>query len=175
MSEHDLALPHRPRRRLLTPVTLGLAAVAIAALGFTGGVLVQKREQGSGSGTGALAAARTAFAQRGGGAAGGGAAPVTGTVASVDGTTIYVKDADGTTVKVRTNGNSKVTRTAKSGIRKVHPGDTVVVVGSTRANGTVTASQLTATASGATTLGGFGFGGFGGAGGGTGGSPPGGG
>ena len=35
-------LPRRPRRKLVTPLTATLAAVVIAALGFIGGVQVQK-------------------------------------------------------------------------------------------------------------------------------------
>jgi preprotein translocase subunit YajC len=86
---------------------------------------------------------------------------VAGKVSSVDGKTLYVTTSQGTTVKVRTSSASKVTRTAKSSVAAVHPGDTVVIVGSTAASGTVTAGQITATASGVT--GGFGgFGGFGG-------------
>jgi hypothetical protein len=61
---------------------------------------------------------------------------------------------------VRTNANSKVTRTASSHVRSVHPGDTVTVVGTKARSGTITATQITATAKGAS-----GFpGGFGGAG-----------
>jgi hypothetical protein len=71
------ALPARPRRKVLTPVTGGLVAVVLLAGGFLGGVEVQKR-QGSGAsaaagGAGAPFAARLA-AGGGGGAGAGGAA-----------------------------------------------------------------------------------------------------
>jgi preprotein translocase subunit YajC len=69
-------------------------------------------------------------------------------VSSVDGRTLYVTTGEGTTVKVRTSASAKVTRTAKSSVGAVHPGDTVVIIGSTAANGTVTAAQITASASG---------------------------
>jgi len=179
-------LPRRPKRRLVTPWTLGLAAVLVAALGFIGGVQVQKGEQDDGGAPGLPAGLRAAMAGGAGGARGGGAgagagasvggtadgasAPTMGEVASKDGSTLYVTDSSGATVKVKTNGSSKVTRTAKGKVAGVHPGDTVVITGSTNANGTVTATQITATASGVST-GGFGGGGGFPGGGGTGGPP----
>lgn len=176
-------LPRRPRRRLVTPWTLALAAVLVAALGFIGGVQVQKGEQDGGAAgvaagglpagaRAALAGGAGAGAARTGGTAGGtagaGAAqadgtaaagagtPTLGEVASKDGSTLYVTDSSGATVKVRTNGNSKVTRTAKSKVADVHPGDTVVITGTENDNGTVTATQITATGAGASALGGGG-------------------
>jgi len=184
--EDPQELPRRPKRRLVTPWTLGLAAVLVAALGFIGGVQVQKGEQDDGGASGLPAGLRAAMAggaagARGGAAGGGGAnaggtadgasAPTMGEVASKDGGTLYVTDSSGATVKVKTNGNSKVTRTAKGKVSGVHPGDTVVITGSTNANGTVTATQITATASGVST-GGFGGGGGGFPGGGGTGGPP---
>jgi len=178
-------LPRRPKRRLVTPWTLGLAAVLVAALGFIGGVQVQKGEQDDGAASGLPAGLRAAMAGGAGGARGGApgaganaggtadgaSAPTMGEVASKDGSTLYVTDSSGATVKVKTNGNSKVTRTAKGKVSGVHPGDTVVITGSTNANGTVTATQITATASGVST-GGFGGGGTGGGGFPGGGGPP---
>jgi hypothetical protein len=169
-------LPPRPRRRLLTPVTGVLAAVLLAGAGFIGGVEVQKHQGGSASaagGPGAAAAAgpggfRGGGAARGGapGPAGGGAgAPTVGTVSSAHGDVLYVKDASGTTVRVRTTSASKIVRTAGSSVRAVHPGDTVVVQGSTAKDGTVKATRVSATAAGAGGLGGgFAGGGFGGGG-----------
>jgi hypothetical protein len=168
-------LPVRPRRKLLTPVSGGLLAVVLVAGGFIGGVQVQKH-QGNGINSGAarngLPAAFAARLAAGGGAApgaaggagtgtarsGGGSGGATaGTVANIKGSTLYVTSADGTTVKVKTNGNSKVTRNAAGSVAGVHPGDTVVIQGSTASSGTVTASSITATAKGVTP------GGFGGA------------
>jgi hypothetical protein len=165
----DGTLPVRPRRKLLTPVSGGLLAIVLVAGGFIGGVQVQKH-QGNGTNNGASrnglpAAFAARLAQGGGGAApgaaggagtgtaraGGGSGGATaGTVANIKGSTLYVTSADGTTVKVKTNDNSKVTRTASSGVGSVHPGDTVVIQGSTASSGTVTASSITATAKGVT-------------------------
>lgn len=141
-------LPVRPRRQLVTPWTASLCGVLLAALGFLGGVQVQKR-QGS---TTSSPAARFQPTRNGAPAAVGNA--TVGQVADVHGTTLYVTGSDGTTVKVKTTADTKVTRNAVSRARRVHPGDTVVVQGSAAGNGTVRASRVTATASNAT--GGFG-------------------
>ncbi len=78
-----------------------------------------------------------------------------GTVANVKGSTLYVTGTDGTTIKVRTNANSKVTRNADSSVGAVHPGDSVVVQGAKASSGTVTASSITATAKGVSAFGGL--------------------
>jgi hypothetical protein len=155
-------IPVRPRARTFTPARVALSAVLLVAAGFIGGVEVQKRA-GSSSSPGGAAAAR--FAGRLGGTSPSSASgATTGQVANKHGRTLYVTQ-NGTTVKVRTTAATKVTRTAVSKVRAVHPGDTVVVQGSTSASGTVKATSVTATASNASSgLGGF----FGGA------SPPGG-
>jgi hypothetical protein len=164
-------LPPRPPRRLATRWTAAASVLILLALGFIGGVLLERGRQPAAAAAGPQAAVGAGAGQGAGrtgpGAAGagsgdgGGAAPVAGKVSSVDGNTLYVTTNQGTTVKVRTTSSSKVTRTAKSSVGAVHPGDTVVIAGSTAASGTVTAGQITATASGVTP---GGFGGFGGGG-----------
>lgn len=144
--EHD-QLPPRPRRKLLTPVPLALIGVLICAFGFIGGVLVQKGQQDSSSSGLPSNLPNFANAQGGNGGAAGGGTTI-GEVSSVKGKTLYVTDAQGNTVAVRTTSSSKVTRTAESGARKVKPGDNVVVQGSKRDDGSVRASSITATASG---------------------------
>jgi hypothetical protein len=158
-------LPRRPRRRLLTPVALVLAVVTVAALGFTGGVLVQKAQGGPGSGSQA-AAGPLGFAGRpGGGQAPGGGPAAAGSVVNKRGKYLYVRDSSGNTVRVKTTSNSKVTRTASSKVRSIHPGDTVTIEGTKGRDGTITAAQITASAKG-TSAGGFPGGGFAGGGGG---------
>jgi hypothetical protein len=148
----DDDLPLRPRRRLLTPVTGVLAGVLLAGLGFIGGVEVQKHQGATtasavaGVGARGLAGARSGAAGAG---TGGGPAPTAGTVAGTSGSVIYVKDASGTTIRVRTTSASKVTRTASSTAEGIHPGDSVVVLGATAKSGTVTADTIIATAKGA--------------------------
>jgi hypothetical protein len=151
-------LPRRPRRRLVTPISAAFAAVLIAALGFFGGVQVQKSQgdDGGGGATNAsqtgLAAARAAggagFGARGGASAQGPAA--VGSVANKHGSTLYVKDSDGNTVRVKTTSHSKINRTASTTSGAIHPGDTVIVQGTKSSSGTITATQINATASGAT-------------------------
>jgi hypothetical protein len=180
-------LSKRPRRRLVTPISAALAGALVGALGFIGGVEVQKGQDDGGSGTnGSPAAVASAGAgnrggfrrgaggtggggpQFGGGGQGGGQSNATvGSVANKKGSTLYVKDSDGNLVRVKTTSHSKINRTASTRAGAIHPGDTVIVQGSTSKNGTVTATQINATAAGATSglAGLFGGGGFGGAGG----------
>jgi hypothetical protein len=193
--DHDLAddwdtedepLPQRPRRRLVTPISATLAGALVAALGFIGGVEVQKGQDNAGSGNGGNTAAfasaggagagagRGGFSRGAGGTNGGpqfGGGPggaqgnaTIGSVANKKGSTLYVKDSDGNLVRVKTNSHSKINRTASTSPGAIHPGDTVIVQGTTAKDGTVTATQVNATAAGATGgLGGL-FGAFGGGG-----------
>jgi len=77
-------------------------------------------------------------------------AAVSGTVSSVNGRTIYVKDSEGSTVAVRVEDGSKVSRDSNVGVKKVRPGDSVVVQGSKHGS-TVKASSIAATESGVET------------------------
>ena len=145
-------LPPRPRTRLLTPLTGGLLALLLVAGGFIGGVLVQKGQQTSGGGGGNAGGAARVLAQAkagGAGGPGGGAQPTFGQVTNVQGRTLYVTTAQGNTVKVRVPKGASVTRTSSSSVGKVHPGDTVVVQGTTHGNGSVSASSVRATSQGA--------------------------
>jgi hypothetical protein len=167
--------PPRPRRRLLTPLTGALAALILAAGGFVAGVQVQKGQTGgaSSSSAGAAGARAGGFAAGraggaapggpGGAAAGGQAAPTVGTVANTHGSTLYVVTNAGVTVRVRPVTGSKVTRTAESKAAAVHPGDTVIVQGTTAPDGTLKATSIAATAAGAASGAGSLFGGAGGA------------
>jgi hypothetical protein len=87
-------------------------------------------------------------------------------VVNKHGSTLYVSTPDGTTVKVQVNKNAKVSRTATTASNGIYPGDTVVVQGTKSKNGSVSATQVNATAKGASPGGFGGFGGFGGGGGG---------
>jgi hypothetical protein len=162
-------LPRRPRRRLLTPVPLALLAALLIACGFIGGVLVEKGQGGTTSAGGAssggiasrLAALKGAAPGAGAGessAAGsgskGGAGGIpglggssggvtTGEVAYVRGNTLYVTDSQGNTVKVDASAGSKVTKTVGTQAKSIHPGSTVVVLGSKAKNGTISATSIT--------------------------------
>lgn len=146
MTDDDLLsepLPVRTRGRLVTGAGAAFAAVTIGALGFLGGVHVQKAQ-------GEATPARGAFP---GGGFGGAQAPqadaTTGEVSSVDGSTFYVRDAGGNTIRVRAGEQAKVSRNAVTDAEAIHPGDTVVVTGRTASSGTVVATSVVATASNA--------------------------
>ncbi|WP_431679755.1 hypothetical protein [Kitasatospora sp. KL5] len=158
----ELAAPPRPR---LPWPTLVLAGAVIATLSFAGGVWFQK---GDGAGGGQVAAGRQGAGGPGGfggygglggyggragngNAAAGGAVPgggqnagfTRGTVASVDGTTVYLTDASGNTVKVTTGDSTKVTLNKEGKVSDLQPGQTVTVLGQKGADGGYTATQLT--------------------------------
>jgi hypothetical protein len=168
IDERDLPeeLPPRPRRRLLKPIPLGLLGALLIAGGFIAGVQVQKGEEsGSGASGGAGASAASRFAGlRGGGASGaggsgktpagagagggfpgagaGGARPTTGTVAYLAGDTLYVTNSEGNTVKVNTSPATSVTKTVKTEVKGIHPGETVAVTGATGSGGAVSAESI---------------------------------
>ncbi len=154
----EVELPPRPRNRLLAPLPLALIAVLIAAAGFLGGVLVQKGSEGSSAA--GLPAGLPSFLSEGAGEGSSGlpagfpggssGAAVSGTVSSVDGRTIYVKDSDGATVAVRVEDGSTVSRDSNVGVKKIRPGDSVVVQGAKHGS-TVKASSISATESGVET------------------------
>jgi hypothetical protein len=151
-------LPPRPRRRLFTPVTGSLLAVLVAACGFVGGVLIEKGHAGGGtSGAAGAVGGRGAggFGARAAGARGqaaafpggqAGAGGTAGQVSSVRGSTLYIQDTQGNTLRVTLPAGASVTRTTTSSVRAIHPGDAVVVQGSTRHDGSIRASSIRATA-----------------------------
>lgn len=85
---------------------------------------------------------------------GGTESAASGTVTSVEGHTIYVKEADGTVVAVKVGDGATVTRNSDVNAKKIHPGDSVTVEGSKNGS-TVKASSVAATESGVETTSGF--------------------
>jgi len=77
-----------------------------------------------------------------------------GTITSIDGGTITLKLADGSTVKVTTSGSTTVTKTDPSTVSELATGDTTTVIGQPDSSGNVTATRIAE--------GDAGFGGFGG-------------
>lgn len=142
--EAEEELPPRPRNRMLAPLPIFLIAVLIAAVGFLGGVLIQKGSEDGGASGFPGGGVPTGLPSMPGGASD---AAVTGTVSSVDGRTIYVEDADGNTVAVKAGDGSTITREANTGVKKIRPGDSVVVQGSKNGS-TVRASSIGATEAG---------------------------
>src|ERR1700750_2210280 len=99
-------LPPRRRRFGFGRAAMALTGVLILALGFIGGVEVQKNQGSTASATSATVArsgfgGRGGFPLAGGGGDGGSSGDVvTGTVANKNGRYIYIKDANGNTVRV---------------------------------------------------------------------------
>jgi hypothetical protein len=156
-----LQIPTRPglRAGLTAPIPLVLAALLIAAAGFIAGAVIQKNSDGSGgAGGGQLpdaAALRSGGGPPGFASAGGAGAPTTGTVSSVAGNKLFVTDAEGNTIKVIVRPSSTVTRSAASKASAIHPGDTVIVQGAKKKNGTVTAQSVNASEAGSSPGGGL--------------------
>jgi hypothetical protein len=163
-------LPPRPRRRLLTPIPLSLLGVLLIACGFIAGVLVEKGQSSSSSSGGGASGLASRFAAlragasgatgasgassagaRSGAAAGGfgGASgsggftrPTAGTVAYLDGSTLYVTNAEGNTVKVTTSAGTTVNKTVKSAVKSIRPGETVTITGETGSGGAISAEEI---------------------------------
>jgi hypothetical protein len=163
--EEPEELPRRRRRRLLGPVPLALFAVLLIAAGFLAGVLVEKGQSSSsssaaGSSTAALASRFRALRSAAGGAGAGagtgtsaggegsaarsplGGGATTGQVSFVEGSTIYLTDAEGNTVKVNTSKGPEVTKTVKTDVKGIHPGETLLITGPTAKDGSVTAESI---------------------------------
>ena len=142
--------------KLANRATYILVALVIGVAGFVAGAQVQKSYGTAPAGAAprnnfptALPSGFTGFGNRGnggnagtgtGGAAGG--RGITGTVKLVDGTTVYVVEADGTVVTVKTSGTTTVSVPGALGDLK--PGQTVSVQGENSDN-TVTATSITRT------------------------------
>jgi hypothetical protein len=156
-------LPRRPRRRLLgtggNRIFLALLGVLLTACGFIGGVLVEKGQTTSSSSSPSAAAgiASRFRALREGtsstgtsstssssalGSSSGFTRPTAGTVAYLAGSTLYVTNSEGNTVKVTTSPGTSVTKTVKATVKGIHPGETVTITGATGANGTVSAESI---------------------------------
>jgi hypothetical protein len=153
--DDDLAERLRSRTPLrVTRVTVGLAAAALVVVGFLGGVLVQKNV---GATAPAAAALPTGFAGRfgggnpngGGGGTGTGQgtprAGTTGTVKLVDGTTLYITTAAGDVLIVKTSPTTAVRSEQSVALKDLKVGASVTVVGATAGDGSITATQVTAT------------------------------
>lgn len=144
-------LPGRPLRKKLKPLSIVLCSFLLAGGCFYAGVRVEKSKVGSSSGSGgasaasivaAIAARTGASAGRTSGSGSGAAAGISGTIKLVDGSNVYVAEADGTVVKVSTNGGTTISVTDPGTVATLHPGDTVTVSGPTGSDGTISATSL---------------------------------
>jgi hypothetical protein len=162
-----------------SPIPIALLGVLLLACGFIGGVLVEKGQTSSTAGgagdaarlaalRGGSAASASTAASTSGGAAGAGAAAgggfggrfagagaaggaTIGEVSYISGSTLYVSGTEGNTVKITTSAASSITKTVKSSVHGIHPGETVIVRGSKGADGVVSAESISVSAAGAGT------------------------
>ncbi len=121
----------RPSRRNVLVAAVGAVAIAAAAV-----VGVNAISSGSSSAT-AASATRNGPGGRGGPPGGGDG----GTIQSVNGSTIVVKNRSNKTETVQTSASTTVTEAVKGSLSDVKVGDHVVVLGSTSGS-SVTASQI---------------------------------
>jgi Domain of unknown function (DUF5666) len=120
-----------------------LASGGGSAGGAPGGATSRTRSKASGTKAGS-SGAFPGFGSGGppsGGSFGGGGG-TSGTVASVEGDTLYVKEASGNTVKVHLLATTTLSKSESVGKKAIHPGDTVSVAGTTGSRGTVTATSV---------------------------------
>ncbi len=94
---------------------------------------------GSSATSGAAAAGGGGFAGRFAGAAGG---ATIGEVSYISGSTLYVTNTEGNTVKVTTSAASSITKTVKTDVHGIHPGETVIVRGTEGSSGAVSAESV---------------------------------
>lgn len=154
----DDFIPKPPFR--FTPLSIGLLALIVIGAGFIGGVLVQKHhDQGStssarsgtarvggfpggaaGEGFGAAGGTGTATGTGAGTSATAATPAVIGTVSSVSGQTLVVKNLGGKSVTVHLSSATKVTTSWGAALKA---NQTVSVAGTSATDGSVTATAIT--------------------------------
>ncbi|SFW48221.1 hypothetical protein [Amycolatopsis australiensis] len=145
--EGDLHAEMRRAAKPFSRTTLVLAGLVVLAVAFGAGAWTHAAFGSSSpasptrpAGT-AQGGTQGAGGQPGGGFRGG--RGTTGTVDHVDGTTVYVKTAQGDDVKVSTSDSTTVGVTQPGKLSDLKPGATVVVQGQAAEDGTVTAQAIT--------------------------------
>jgi Domain of unknown function (DUF5666) len=166
--DEPLALRGRRRRQFFNRRSAALIAVITCAAGFYAGIRVEKAQLSSSAGaarsfsvpslgastsqssTSSASATGSRSGTTGGspgggafpgGALGGGNASI-GTIASVDGNTIYLTDVSGNTVKVKLSSASKITKSQGVSKRALRPGDSVVIQGAKDSAGALSATTV---------------------------------
>ncbi len=143
----DLNAEMRRAAKPFSRTTLVLAGLVAFAIAFGGGAWTHAAFGSSTPSTPARQAGGTpggqqaGAGQQGGGFRGG--RGTTGTVDRVDGTTVYVKTAQGDDVKVSTSDSTTVGVTQQGKLSDLKPGATVVVQGQAGSDGTVAAQAIT--------------------------------
>jgi hypothetical protein len=146
--EGDLNAEMRRAAKPFSRTTLVLAGLVVLAIAFGGGAWTHAAFGSSTTSTptarqGGTGGTQGGTGQPGGGFRGAGGRGTTGTVDRVDGTTVYVKTAQGADVKVSTSDSTTVGVTQQGKLADLKPGATVVVQGQAGSDGTVTAQAIT--------------------------------
>ncbi|MFJ8830871.1 hypothetical protein [Micromonospora aurantiaca] len=153
------ALSAAAPRRLWNRGTFVLAGLLLVLVGFLAGTQVQQRwgdapaaaQPGRMGGVPGTLPSGFPGGGPGRGEPGDGSTPApaaaatTGKVKLVDAGVLYLETADGTVVTVRTDDRTTVQTSRKSELAKLRAGQTVSVQGDRSADGTVTATTVTAT------------------------------
>jgi hypothetical protein len=157
------------RTRITTPLTRVLLALVVVFAAFLGGALVDRWQRPASSGASSLASIAAQFGARNGrasgasgasGVSGAGGATI-GTVKLVDGTSVYVQDLQGNTIKVTTKPTTTVSVSKTGKASDLAPGSTVIVQGKQNADGTSMAATSISQSTGLGGGAGQGGGGFG--------------
>ena len=156
--DDDAEFAELPPKRHVPALTKLLVVGILVAISFAGGVLVQKQHDASqtsalpafAGGAGGLPAFLTGGGAAGGASSTGGSSsaaasgPVlVGTVESVSGGDVTVKDLGGTTHVVHTSATTGLATTGADWSTSLPPGTTVSVEGTKAGDGTVTATTVT--------------------------------
>jgi hypothetical protein len=143
----DLNAEMRRAAKPFSRTTLVLAGLVVLAIAFGGGAWTHAAFGSSSSSTPTRQAGGNQGGTQAGAGQGGfrgaGGRGTTGTVDRVDGTTVYVKTAQGNDVKVSTSDSTTVGVTQQGKLSDLKPGATVVVQGQAAEDGTVTAQAIT--------------------------------
>jgi hypothetical protein len=145
----DLNAEMRRAAKPFSRTTLVLAGLVVLAIAFGGGAWTHAAFGSSSSATptrpagGTQGGTQAGTGQQQGGFRGAGGRGTAGTVDRVDGTTVYVKTAQGDDVKVSTSDSTTVGVTQQGKLSDLKPGSTVVVQGQAGDDGTVAAQAIT--------------------------------
>jgi hypothetical protein len=123
--------------------TMVLAAIALVALGFIGGLFVGKNMASDSpqlAFPGGVGQNGPTFDNGGGTFPGGGA--TVGTIKRIDGDTITIETPNGDTVMVNVGSNTSIQVTEDGSLNDLGTGDTVVVAG-TQNDGSIDANSIT--------------------------------
>jgi hypothetical protein len=119
------------------------AAGAAGTAGAAAGTGASRSGAASGAGgAGARTASGFPGAALAGGALGRAGSGSFGTIASVNGRSLYVTDSSGNTVKVKLSSATKVTKSLGVARSSLHPGDAVVIRGLKNSGGTLIATSV---------------------------------